>query len=338
MFPLFVAICAASLVGLVAVSALIADAGVEDRFNERFPFRGFAALTISMALLLAVMWIGRIADGLAAATATLHGETTMTVQALDLGLMVPLSVIVAIAALRRVAVGMVAAAAFGVTFVAMSTAIAAMMVSASIVTGVLQLPPIVVFGLAGAAGLALVARVLASAAPIRPPLPDDQGARPAELLVVTPSTDGGSSMSRIALLVLHGLVAFTAIGGAIWVVPTMPLDWIKAGPFEDWTLPAIALGFVGLIAVAAFVAVIVRPWLGALASVAAGSAMIVFELVEIAVVGWTLADPRLNGYFQAWLQPIFVGVGSIQLLLGMRLWFEQRAEAPSLPIIHPAAA
>ena len=145
-------------------------------------------------------------------------------------------------------------------------------------------------------------------------------------------------MSRIALLVVHGLVALTAIGGAIWVVPTMPLDWIKAGPFADWTLPAIALGFVGLIAAAAFVAVIVRPWLGALASVAAGSAMIVFELVEIAVVGWTLADPRLNGYFQAWLQPIYLGVGSIQLLLGVRLWFEQRAEAPALPIIHPAAA
>jgi hypothetical protein len=181
MFPLFVAICGASLVGLVAVSALVADAGVHDRFNERFPRRSFAALTIGMALLLAVMWIGRIAQGLAAATATLHGETTMTVQALDLGLVVPVSVIVAIAALRRVAVGMVAAAVFGVTFVAMATAIAAMMVSASIVSGVLQLPPIVVFGLAGAAGLALVARILASAAPIRPPLANDQGARPAEL-------------------------------------------------------------------------------------------------------------------------------------------------------------
>ena len=145
-------------------------------------------------------------------------------------------------------------------------------------------------------------------------------------------------MSRIALLVLHGLVAFTAIGGAIWVVPTMPLDWIKAGPFDDWRIPAIALGFVGLMAAAAFVAVFVRPWLGALASVAAGSAMIVFELVEIAVVGRTLADPRLNGYFQAWLQPIFLGVGSIQLLLGTRLWFEQRVEAPTPPFIHPAAA
>lgn len=143
-------------------------------------------------------------------------------------------------------------------------------------------------------------------------------------------------MTRIALLVLHGFVAVSAIGGAIWVVPTMPLVWIKAGPFDDWTVPALALGFVGLIAAASFGAVLVRPWLGALASVVAGTAMIAFELVEIAVVGWTLADPELNGYFQAWLQPIYLLVGAGQLLLGIGLWFARRGEAPRLPLIHPA--
>ena len=145
-------------------------------------------------------------------------------------------------------------------------------------------------------------------------------------------------MSRVALLVLHGLVALTAIGGAIWVVPTMPLDWIKAGPFEDWTIPAVALGFVGAVSGAAFLAVAIRPWLGGLTSIAAGSAMVAFELVEIGVVGWTPADPRLNGYFQAWLQPIYLVVGTAQLLLGIRLWLQRRADAPALPLIHPATA
>ena len=64
--------------------------------------------------------------------------------------------------------------------------------------------------------------------------------------------------------------------------------------------------------------------------------MIVFELVEIAVVGWTPADPVLNGQFQAWLQPIYLVVGSAQLLLGARLWFLPRTEAPALPLIHGA--
>jgi hypothetical protein len=145
-------------------------------------------------------------------------------------------------------------------------------------------------------------------------------------------------MTRIALLVLHALVAISAIGGAIWVVPTMPLDWIKSGPFDDWTIPALALGLVGALAAGSFVAVLVKPWLGALGSVVTGAAMIAFELVEIAVVGWTLSDQELNGYVQAWFQPIYLAVGSGQLLLGVRQWLAVRTEAPSLPIIHPASA
>lgn len=145
-------------------------------------------------------------------------------------------------------------------------------------------------------------------------------------------------MSRVGLLVFNGFVAVSAIAGAIWVVPTMPLDWIKAGPFTDWTIPAIALGLVGVLSAIGFVTAVVRPWLGALASVTAGAAMVVFELVEIAVVGWTPADPALNGNFQAWLQPIYLATGSAQLLFGIRLWFVRRSEAPPLPLIHPAPA
>jgi hypothetical protein len=127
-------------------------------------------------------------------------------------------------------------------------------------------------------------------------------------------------MTRVALLVLHAFVAITAISGAILVVPTMPLDWIKAGPFDDWTIPALALGFVGVIAAAAFGVVLFRPTYGPAASIMAGAAMIAFELVEIGVVGWTLTDPQLEGYFQAWLQLVYLVVGGAQVLLGIGLW------------------
>ncbi|MGZ6372926.1 MAG: hypothetical protein ACXWL8_05975 [Candidatus Limnocylindria bacterium] len=40
-------------------------------------------------------------------------------------------------------------------------------------------------------------------------------------------------MRRIGLIVLDAFVAFTAIYGAIWVVPTIPLEWLKHGPFTD---------------------------------------------------------------------------------------------------------
>lgn len=141
--------------------------------------------------------------------------------------------------------------------------------------------------------------------------------------------------TRIGLLILNGFVAISAIAGAIWVVPTMPMEWIKYGPFTDWTIPAIALGAVGVFAAAVFVALLVRPWLGALGSVAAGVAMVIFELVEIGVVGWTLSDPTLAG-FQKSLQLVYLIVGSVQALLGWRLWLSTREAAPPLPVLHPA--
>jgi len=162
LFGLFVGICAGSLAGLFGVGAMVAAAGVRERFSDAFPARAWAGLSIGMAFLLTVLWIGRIAEGLAADTPVLHGETTMTVQALDLGLVAPVSVSLAILALRRVPAAQAAAAAFAVTFVAMSAAIASMMVSAWVVTGVLALPPIVIFTAAALAGGWLAARMFRS--------------------------------------------------------------------------------------------------------------------------------------------------------------------------------
>ena len=178
LFPLFVAITALSVVGLIVAAALASEQAV--RFSERFPRRSWAALGIGMAVLLIVLWTERIVAGLTAGSMpSLLGETTMTVQALDLGLVVPASIIIALGALIRRPAGLAAAAAFAVTFVAMSAAIASMMISSWIATGTSQLPPIVVFALSAAAGLVVGGRIYASAASIRPSHPSDHGAWPA---------------------------------------------------------------------------------------------------------------------------------------------------------------
>ena len=144
-----------------------------------------------------------------------------------------------------------------------------------------------------------------------------------------------TTVIRSSLVVLAAFVAVSAIAGAIWVVPTMPLEWLKFGPFTDWTVPAIALGFCGVLAAIATVALLLRPWAGALASVVVGAAMIVFELVEIGVVGWTLSDPTLEG-FQKSLQLVYLIVGGVQVVLGIALWASVRRSAPPIPILHPA--
>jgi hypothetical protein len=165
LLPVFVAITAGSLVGIVLAGSLLAGSGTAGRFDTRYPRRAWPVLSALMGLLLTALWAGRIAAGLGASVPALEGETTMTVQVLDLGLVVPLSLLLAVAIWRGSPAGMVAGAAFVVTFVTMSLAITAMLVSAWLVTGELALPPIVTFLLAGGGGLVLASRIYRSALP-----------------------------------------------------------------------------------------------------------------------------------------------------------------------------
>lgn len=142
----------------------------------------------------------------------------------------------------------------------------------------------------------------------------------------------GHSANRTTLIVLQAFVAFTAIVGALFVVPTLPLDWIKAGPMTDFTIAAIALGICGLAAVVAVVLLVVEPRLGGAASVVAGALMIAFELVEIAVVGFALTEYGAENP-QAWLQVVYIAIGAIGMGLGYRLW---KAPARHPAMAHPA--
>lgn len=142
---------------------------------------------------------------------------------------------------------------------------------------------------------------------------------------------------RILLIGLAGIVAITALPSAFLVVPTMPLEWIKAGPFTDWTVPAIALFVVGALQAVALVALAVRPWAGAIVSVVAGAAIVVFELVEIGVVGWTLSEFSPD-QAQAWLQLVYLVIGGLQIIAGTVFWLLTRDSAPALPLIHEGAS
>ena len=181
LFVLFIAIYAASMLGMVRIGAALASEGLVNRFDVTFPRRSWAALSLGMAFLLTVLWVGRIVDGLSGPV-TLHGETTMTIQALDLGLVVPASALIAILALRRRPAGLAAAAAFALTFTAMCAAIGSMLVSAWLVTGVLELPPILVFGVASGSGLILGARMFRAVRPVeRSTTSPRTNTKPAEL-------------------------------------------------------------------------------------------------------------------------------------------------------------
>ncbi|MGZ3602382.1 MAG: hypothetical protein ACXWQ5_22675 [Ktedonobacterales bacterium] len=127
---------------------------------------------------------------------------------------------------------------------------------------------------------------------------------------------------RIPLVALEAFVALTAIYGALFVVPAIPQEWLHAGliaPFADATIPALALGILcGGGSLIALISVLAWPTIGAITSVVAGAAMIIFELVEMLVVGFTAVMYPTQPV--AWLQVIYIVVGAAIALLGARLW------------------
>lgn len=147
LFPLFIALYAASLAGIVRVVSTIDLAAVASTLGERFPRRRMAALCGAMALVLVGMWTRRIAVGLTVEPPQLFGMTTMVIPALDLGIIVPLCVWTGVTTWRGQPVGYLLSAVLVVKGFAMAVAIVAMLLSAWAVSGAPELPALVVFGL-----------------------------------------------------------------------------------------------------------------------------------------------------------------------------------------------
>jgi hypothetical protein len=131
---------------------------------------------------------------------------------------------------------------------------------------------------------------------------------------------------RLTLAALDAFLAFGAIAGALLVVPTLPREYLLRGPFTDYTFPALALGtVVGGSALIAAIMVLLRPAWGAAIAIFSGVAIIIFELVEIAVVGLTAIDQP--GEPAAWLQVFFLVIGALIIALGASLWRGTRRRA-----------
>jgi hypothetical protein len=121
---------------------------------------------------------------------------------------------------------------------------------------------------------------------------------------------------------LIGLELFTAVGaiaGAIFVVPGLPREWLAGSPFDDYTIPALALGILcGGGSLAAAIAVAWRPAVGGIVSVAAGAAMAIFEVVEVAAVGFMIA--KFPTEPASYLQPFYFAIGVVMAGLGVLVW------------------
>lgn len=163
LFPLYVAIFALSLSAMAILLSHLDLGALADAVDGRFPRRAAASFGVFMAVLLAGMWLPLIARSVGQTVVPeLDGATTLVVQAFDLGFLVPLGIFTAVTVWRRLPVGYVLAAVVVVKGAAMGAGIAAMVIVEYLVTGVLQIVPIVLFAVVSLVCVALAVRVYGS--------------------------------------------------------------------------------------------------------------------------------------------------------------------------------
>jgi hypothetical protein len=164
LFLPFVVDYALSLIAIVWIVSTIELGSLAEHASKRFPRRSMAVLCFILALALVAMWLRRIAAGLSGdwGGAMLLGQTTMVVQALDLGLIVPLAVFTGVTAWRKQPIGYLLSSVVVVKAVAMASAICAMLLSAWAVEGQLAVGGFTFFAAAALASCWLGIRMYRS--------------------------------------------------------------------------------------------------------------------------------------------------------------------------------
>ena len=94
---------------------------------------------------------------------------------------------------------------------------------------------------------------------------------------------------RLVLIAVGVFQGATAVAGGIgllaeWITPGLEL--LDGSPFDSYVVPGLALLGVGAGTLVAVAAVVRRSPLGLPLAALAGLAMIVFEVVEVAVIGY----------------------------------------------------
>jgi hypothetical protein len=134
-FLIYAALLSASLLGLILSVLSVDVAGLPAHVSPRFARRTTAWVLIGVSSMFALLWLGRILPSLLSGKPPvgLDSYTTLSVQAADLGIVIPISILVGVLLLRRQPAGYLFAfpvvlflATMGMGMVGMVTAMTAM--------------------------------------------------------------------------------------------------------------------------------------------------------------------------------------------------------------------
>jgi hypothetical protein len=131
-------------------------------------------------------------------------------------------------------------------------------------------------------------------------------------------------LTRITLVVLEVFVALGAVAGGIGLLTgAIPaeLHGLQGSPFVDYTVPAFVLMvMVGGSMLLAAATILTGREMGVLASTFAGLVMMIFEIVEVAVIDRTGGSELM---FAVVLQIFYFALGLAIFVLSSRLWLTE---------------
>ncbi len=119
---------------------------------------------------------------------------------------------------------------------------------------------------------------------------------------------------RIPLIVLSAFLAVTAIAGGIGLLAGFnapPVEMLQGSVFKSFVVPGLALAIiVGGLAACTVILLAVWQWIGELACVVSGAAIIIFEIVEIATIGFPPGASTI-------MQVFYLSLGLVLVVLGL---------------------
>jgi hypothetical protein len=149
LFLVYVALFSLSLFAFVLALMSVDVASLPGHVSSRLPRRAIAALLFTVGGFLLLAWLGRIVPPLLQDQAPLGLESysTLVIQVLDLGLIVPLAMLAGVLLLRRAAWGYLLASVALIKGLTMGTAVSAMVAGLLLARQVVSPVEVVVFPL-----------------------------------------------------------------------------------------------------------------------------------------------------------------------------------------------
>jgi hypothetical protein len=127
LFLVYVAIFALSMYAFILAMMSFDLASLPQHFSPKLPLRAIAAFLFAAGGFLLLAWLGRIIPPLLQnTTPALENTTSLVIQAMDLGIIVPMAILSAILLLRRSPWGYLLASVAVLKFVTYGTAVCAM--------------------------------------------------------------------------------------------------------------------------------------------------------------------------------------------------------------------